>query len=71
MVVNPSPYLRDALLGEAVIQNFHCPETERKWRGQASRRLPTGIQDTARRKLRMLNNARTLTDLRIPPANLP
>ena len=33
------------------------------------RRLPEDIQRTARRKLRMLNNARVLDDLRIPPAN--
>ena len=31
--------------------------------------LPRDIQRVARRKLRMLNNARTLEDLRIPPAN--
>ena len=63
------PYFRGALISRGVIQNFHCPETERIWRGDHSRRLPPDIQDTARRKLRMLNNARTLTDLRIPPAN--
>ena len=39
------------------------------WSGQRSRRLPQSIQQIARRKLRMLNNARTLDDLRIPPAN--
>ena len=27
------------------------------------------IQPVARRKLRMINNARTIDDLRIPPAN--
>ncbi len=32
-------------------------------------RLPTAIQPVARRKLRMLNNARGLNDLRVPPAN--
>jgi len=34
-----------------------------------SHRLPNNIQAVARRKLRMLNNAKTLDDLRIPPAN--
>ena len=34
-----------------------------------SRRLPNNIQAVARRKLRMLNNAKTLDDLRIPPSN--
>ena len=34
-----------------------------------SSRLPGGIQQVALRKLRMLNQARTLNDLRVPPAN--
>jgi toxin HigB-1 len=37
--------------------------------GQRSRRLAQDIQPLSRRKLRMLNNARSLDDLRIPPAN--
>ena len=36
---------------------------------QPSRRLPTDIQRTARRKLLMLDAAETLGDLRVPPAN--
>lgn len=46
-----------------------CKETEGIWQGRVSRRLPPDIQPTARRKLRILNNAKTLDDLRIPPAN--
>lgn len=52
-----------------MIRSFQDRETERIWRGQSSRRLPTDIQRAARRKLRMLNNAATLNDLRAPPAN--
>jgi len=52
-----------------VITTFLNSETEKVWRGEFSRRLPNQIQATARRKLRMLNNARALDDLRIPPAN--
>ena len=52
-----------------MIKSFRGRETERIWEGTLSRRLPNDIQQTARRKLRMLNNARTLTDLRVPPAN--
>ena len=52
-----------------MILNFADKETERIWQGEVSRRLPHGIQSIARRKLRMLNNARRLDDLRIPPAN--
>ena len=36
---------------------------------QRSRRLPHDIQQIALRKLRMLNRAVTLADVRIPPAN--
>lgn len=36
---------------------------------QRSRKLPSDIQQVALRKLRMLNRAETLQDLRVPPAN--
>jgi toxin HigB-1 len=52
-----------------VIRGFRDRETESVWKGNVSRRLPQDIQPVARRKLRMLNNARTLNDLRVPPAN--
>jgi proteic killer suppression protein len=52
-----------------VIRSFADKETERIWAGDMSRRLPNQIQGLARRKLRMLNAAQRLDDLRIPPAN--
>ena len=52
-----------------MIKSFHGKETGKVWTGQGSRRLPQNIQQLARRKLRMLNNARSFEDLRIPPAN--
>jgi len=52
-----------------MIVDFRCKETERVWQGIFSRKLPQDIQKTALRKLRMLNNARVLDDLRIPPNN--
>ena len=52
-----------------MILSFRSKETEAIWRGESTRRLPPTIQQTARRKLRMLNNVRNLMDLRIPPAN--
>ena len=52
-----------------MIKAFACKETEKIWTGQSSRKLSQSIQNTARRKLRMLNNAQNLRDLRIPPAN--
>lgn len=52
-----------------MIKTFRCKETEKVWLGEVSRRLPQKMQNVARRKLRMLNNAVELNDLRIPPAN--
>ena len=52
-----------------MIKSFRGKETEKVWQGQRSRRLPGNIQRVARRKLRMLNNAQALNDLRVPPAN--
>jgi proteic killer suppression protein len=52
-----------------VIRSFSDAEAHLIWQGIASRRLPPDIQATARRKLRMLNNAAALEDLRLPPAN--
>ena len=52
-----------------MIKNFRSRETEKIWNGVRSKCLPQDIQQIARRKLRMLNNARSLNDLRVPPAN--
>ncbi len=52
-----------------MIHSFACKETEAIWRGVVSRRLPSDIQNVARRKLRMLNNAQVIDDLRVPPNN--
>lgn len=48
---------------------FKCEETEKIWHGVFPRKLPQGIQRVARRKLRMLNAAQSLRDLKIPPNN--
>ena len=52
-----------------MILSFADKETERIWDGEVSRRLPIEIQSITRRKLRMINNARRLDDIRVPPAN--
>ena len=52
-----------------MIKSFRDDETTKIFRLERSRRLPAQIQQVALRKLRMLNNAVTLADLRIPPAN--
>ena len=52
-----------------MIKSFGDKESEKIWSGDRSKKLPNEIQDVARRKLRMLNNAQDISDLRIPPAN--
>jgi proteic killer suppression protein len=52
-----------------MIVSFRDTETARVWRGERSRRLPSDIQNVALRKLRLLNNAQDLNDLRVPPGN--
>ena len=52
-----------------MIKSFSGKQTEKIWEGQVSKKLPFDIQNTARRKLRMINNAQNINDLRIPPAN--
>lgn len=52
-----------------MIRNFKDKEAEKIFRRQRSRRLPPEIQQVALRKLRMLNRAQSLQDLRVPPAN--
>lgn len=52
-----------------MIRGFANRETERIWLGEQSRRLPGDIQVGALRKLRLLNRARVLHDLSVPPGN--
>jgi proteic killer suppression protein len=52
-----------------MIRSFRDGETALIWTGRRSAALPPDIQSVALRKLMMLNRARTLLDLRVPPAN--
>lgn len=52
-----------------MIVRFKSKETERIFHGQLSRHYPADIQTTARRKLRVLDGAEQLSDLRSPPEN--
>ena len=52
-----------------MIKTFGNKETELIWEGEVSTKLPFSMQNVARRKLRMINNAQNINDLRIPPAN--
>ena len=52
-----------------MIQSFADRETELIYNQEFSRRLPNTIQKVALIKLMMIDNAKTLDDLRIPPNN--
>jgi proteic killer suppression protein len=52
-----------------MIRRFRDAETEKIWHGVGSRRVANDIQAVALRKLRILNNAKVLDDLRVPPGN--
>ncbi|MGB5710128.1 MAG: type II toxin-antitoxin system RelE/ParE family toxin [Waterburya sp.] len=52
-----------------MIKTFTCKETKKIWKGQRSSKLPGDIQNRALRKLRQLDAALTLEDLRNPPGN--
>jgi proteic killer suppression protein len=52
-----------------MIVSFDDDQAELIWNGIRSRKLPSDIQQTARRKLRQLNAVAHLDDLRIPPGN--
>ncbi|EJU10844.1 plasmid maintenance system killer protein [Sphingomonas sp. LH128] len=52
-----------------MIASFHDRSTESIWQGKCSRALPADIQSRALTKLRLIDAAETLEDLRNPPGN--
>ena len=52
-----------------MIKSFADRETEHVYKQEFSRRLPNTIQKVALRKLLLIDNAKCLDDLRIPPNN--
>jgi len=52
-----------------MIRSFQDSETEKIYERKKSKKLPHEIQQVALRKLRMLDNATNLNDLRVPSAN--
>lgn len=52
-----------------MIRSFACKETEKIWEGVRSRIFPFDVQGRALRKLRLLDAAQNLNDLRVPPSN--
>ena len=52
-----------------MIRSFKDKEAEKVFKRKKSSKLPEMLQRIALRKLRMLNRAASLNDLRVPPAN--
>ena len=52
-----------------MIESFKCKETAKIFDREYSKKFPNNIQRPAFRKLRMLNRAQILQDLRVPPGN--
>ena len=52
-----------------MIRSFDDKETERIWNGRRSRQFPVDIQTRALNRMRLLNRAKSLDDLRNPPSN--
>ena len=52
-----------------MIKSFRDKDTDRLFQRQSVRTLGTGVQRVALRKLRMLDAATGLSDLRVPPGN--
>lgn len=52
-----------------MIKSFGNKETESVYRREYVKKLPAKIQQASLRKLRMLNNAKSMQDLRSPPGN--
>lgn len=52
-----------------MIKSFKCKETEKVWNGILVTKWSQELQESSRRKLRMLAAAENINTLRIPPAN--
>ncbi len=52
-----------------MIVSFGDKTTQKIWDGEWVKGFATDIQETVRRKLRMLNNSVDIKDLTIPPSN--
>jgi proteic killer suppression protein len=52
-----------------VIKSFANKQTESVYQRQIGKHLPSEMQQAALRKLRMLNNAKSMQDLHSPPGN--
>lgn len=52
-----------------MIKSFKCKKTNKIFNRTFSKKLPIDIQKIAFRKLRMINRANIINDLKVPPGN--
>ena len=52
-----------------MIVSFGSKDTVKIWKGERVKKIPLEVQQVGRRKLRMINNSQSWSDLRIPPSN--
>ncbi len=52
-----------------MIRSFACKDTEKVWNGLKVRGFPGNMQDRALMKLRLIDAAQPVEDLKIPPGN--
>ena len=52
-----------------MIKSFKCKETERIFHRNYSRKFSKDINELSLRKLRMINRALLINDLKVPPGN--
>ena len=52
-----------------MILSFGDKNTAKIWEGERLKKMSTELQETTRRKLRMLNNSQNIADLTVPPSN--
>lgn len=52
-----------------MIKSFKCKETEKVFNGERTKKIPSDIIKTAKRKLDMLHFAHAEIDLMVPPSN--
>ena len=52
-----------------MIRSFDCKDTEKVWNGSKVRAFPPDIQDRALIKLRLIDAAQNVEDLKVPPGN--
>jgi len=52
-----------------MIESYSCREAEKIWDGRRAKKFPADIQERALRKLRLIDAALVLDDLKNPPGN--